>query len=86
MEAKFKLGDKVVWTSSNTRKVGEVTAVVPAGILPREVGKPKAGGGGWARDHETYVIRGRKLDGKNEPYGPKADYWPFVSLLRLVEE
>lgn len=78
---KFQIGDQVVWVSSNTKKIGEVTAIVPAGKLPREVGKPKAGGGGMHRDHESYVVRGKKLNSKNAPYGHFADYWPFVSLL-----
>ena len=81
---KFEVGMNVTWISSNTRKRGVITDVVPAGRTPREIGKPKAGGGGMYRDHETYVVRGRKLTSRGEEYGPKADYWPLVSLLETI--
>ena len=77
---KFNVGDKTQWVSSGVRKIGEVIAVVPAGKTPSDIGYPKAGGGGIARDHETYVIKGIKVDSKG-PYGSRALYWPFVSLL-----
>lgn len=77
---KFSVGDKVEWVSSGVKKIGEIIAVVPAGKTPVEIGYPKAGGGGVARDHETYVAKGVKHDSKGA-YGSKALYWPFVSLL-----
>lgn len=84
----YQVNDIVRWTSSNTDKQGTIVAVVPAGRKPADVGFPKAGGGGLQRDHETYVIRGKKLqrtvDGA-APYGSAALYWPHVSLLKLVE-
>lgn len=83
MNAKFEVGQKVKWISSNVRKTGEITAVVPAGKVPSEIGKPKAGGGGLPRDHESYVVHGQKQDNRG-PYGSKAEYWPFVSLLELA--
>ncbi|MQB09564.1 hypothetical protein DXT96_06805 [Agrobacterium sp. ICMP 6402] len=61
---KFSVGDKVEWVSSGVKKIGEIIAVVPAGKTPAEIGYPKAGGGGEARDHETYVARGVKQDSK----------------------
>lgn len=82
----MKIGTKVEWTSSNTKKIGEVTAIVPAGKTPAEIGKPKAGGGGDPRKFESYVVRGRKVDSKGVPFGPKADYWPLVSLLTFLSE
>ena len=83
---KFEVGTEVTWISSNTRKRGVITAIVPAGKTPADVGASRAGGGGGSRDHETYVVRGQKLNHKGEPYGPKADYWPLVSLLETVGE
>lgn len=78
--ADFQIGDKVNWTSSNVLKVGEVAAIVPAGKRPGDVGHPKAGGGGNARDHQTYVVRGQTVhNGVVQP--TKAWYWPRVSLL-----
>ncbi|WP_223566896.1 hypothetical protein [Agrobacterium tumefaciens] len=77
---KFKVGDKVEWISSGVKKVGVIVGVVPAGKTPAEIGYPKAGGGGDPRDHETYVAKGIKIDSKG-PYGSRALYWPFVSLL-----
>lgn len=76
----FEVGDKVTWISSNTQKVGEVIAVVPAGKTPAEIGHPKAGGGGIQRDHETYVIRGQQI-WKGQVQPRKALYWPYVSLI-----
>lgn len=80
----FTVGQKVEWTSSGTRKVGEVTHVLQAGHVPADAGKPKAGGGGYARDHESYIVRGRKQIG-GKPYGSAADYWPVVSLLQPIK-
>ena len=77
------VGQKVKWTSSNTEKVGEVVAIVPAGKTPRDVGHPKAGGGGMARDHESYVIRGQQI-WRGELQARKAWYWPVVSLIRTA--
>lgn len=83
-QLKLSVGAKVRWTSSNTRKVGVVTHVVPARQLPRDVGVALDGTGS-PRDHETYVVRGQKLSWKagNSPFGPTANYWPRVSLLEL---
>lgn len=75
-------GAVVRWISSNIYKQGVVEAVVPAGRTPADVGFPKAGGGGLARDHKSYIVRGRKFAGGKE-YGSKALYWPHVSLLEL---
>ena len=80
----MKVGDKVRWISSNTRKSGTIEAIVPEGSTPSDVGFPKAGGGGMSRGHESYVVRGRKLDSRGNEYGPAALYWPFVSLLEPV--
>jgi len=81
----FKVGDKVRWTSSNTLKTGKVTHVVPAGKKPSLFGVFDAGGGGLPRDHETYIIRGKKQNSRGESYGSAANYWPLVSLLERVE-
>lgn len=82
----FKVGDKVRWISSNTRKVGEIIAIVPKGKMPREIGYPKAGGGGWGRDHESYVVQGAAVPSRHQAKAPrKAHYWPVVSLLEADE-
>jgi hypothetical protein len=77
----YKIGDRLRWTSSNAPKTGEVVAIVPAGKRPKDVGHPNAGGGGFARDHESYILRGAP------DYAPKrrSTYWPVVSLLKPVE-
>lgn len=80
---KFAVGDRVEWTTSNTRKIGEIVAVVPEGMLPVEVGFPKAGGGGMSRGHESYVVKGRKTYTRsNYFYGSAATYWPPVSTIK----
>lgn len=81
----FAVGDKVEWTSSNTRKVGEIVAVVPAGKIPSDVGFPKAGGGGIGRKQVSYIARGRKRTYRDEPYGSNAVYWPMTSLLKPLD-
>lgn len=84
----YQVNDVVRWNSSNTDKQGTVVAIVPAGQKPSDVGFPKAGGGGLPRDHETYVVKGKKLQHNTVgtiPYGSAAFYWPHVSLLSLVE-
>ncbi|KQM88620.1 hypothetical protein ASE67_02450 [Sphingomonas sp. Leaf23] len=82
MMTKFAVGDPVEWTTSNTRKIGEIVAVVPGGQKPAQVGFPKAGGGGLGRDHESYVVMGRKTDSRGAYYGSAAVYWPPVSTIK----
>lgn len=84
--SKFKIGDKVRWISSNTYKQGIVEVVLPPRRTPLDVGYPKAGGGGLSRDHETYIVRGRKITNRGDEYGSKALYWPRVSLLEKLED
>lgn len=81
---KFEIGQNVEWVSSNVKKVGEIIAVVPAGKRPRDVGHPKAGGGGDARNHDSYVIRGQQVwKGVIQP--AKYWYWPVVSLIKPID-
>lgn len=77
--AKFKEGEAVRWTSSNTHKEGVVVGIVPAGRLPRDVGFRRIGDTSLSRDHESYVIRGAYKGGRQQLY------WPHVSLLRAAE-
>lgn len=87
------VGDQVTWSSQaggNTKtKTGRVVALIPPG---RESGKSarafidakvskrthrSAFGGGWDRDHESYIVE--VVVG-----GPRAKpvlYWPIVSKL-----
>ena len=76
----FAVGDTVTWISSGTWKRGVITDIVPAGKTPADIGRPKAGGGGGRRKHDSYVIHGRKVYGGIE-CGSKAYYWPVVSLI-----
>lgn len=85
-ESKFKVGDKVEWTSSNVKKIGEIIAVVPADKTPVEVGYRKAGGGGLPRGHETYVIEGHRVNERGVKYGYRSLFWPVVRLLSHHEQ
>lgn len=84
--AKFKIGDKVCWTSSCKDKSGEIIAIVPAGSRSGAYGyNPK--GALWSReldrDHESYIIGVRKKSNPSEFYS--TNFWPVVSLLRKRE-
>lgn len=68
-DGKFKVGDRVTWISSNLRKEGIVTSIVP----PRT--RPGVKGAGMSRDHESYIVRGGERGGR------QAFFWPRVSLL-----
>lgn len=87
----FIVGDRVVWFSSGTKKMGTVVLVVDKGSCPSytfdKSGLEKEGfrfttyGGGCARDHRTYLVALDKL-----PNGTTQKvYWPFVGLLKKVE-
>lgn len=82
---RFKLGDRVSWTSSSNggtkTKVGRVVEVVPCmyGISTahREFGLRQEA---LPRDHESYVVHvsaGPKAKGKR--------YWPRVAALVKVQ-
>ena len=85
---RFKLGDKVTWTSQaggNTRtKFGEVVEVVPIGGYPdRTLFKTLYRGGevGHSRSHETYCVKA-KVEGSTRS---AKIYWPLVTKLHLVK-
>lgn len=80
----FKIGQTVTWTSSNTRKRGVITHVVPAGKLPPEVGA-KLKDYGSPRQVESYVVRGNHLNRNGLALKPSATYWPLTSLLKAAE-
>lgn len=93
---KFKLGDKVKWSSqaggSWSHKVGTVVAVVPSGWLPGREEWPSLHTGpgiGGSRDHESYIVsvpapsKVRGTGPKRRPAKPKI-YWPRVSKLEAV--
>lgn len=75
----FKLGDRVTWTSQasgrETRKTGEVVAVIPAGKKPGEIFERMNTKrfDGAARDHESYGV---EVDGEI--------YWPVVAKLKAA--
>ncbi len=73
---KLTVGQRVRWTSSNTRKSGIVEGVIPPRKSPHEMGFLRVDGGSNRRDHESYVITGSP-----EGSAKKAVYWPLVSLL-----
>lgn len=95
MSKVFKLGQTVKWSSSAgghvREKQGEVVAVFRPGIYPtahrleRDYPDCSAGstlGGGYGRDHESYLI---KVPGPTPKSKPRL-YWPRVSALELVAE
>ena len=73
---KFSVGDEVYWTSSNTKKTGVVLGIVPARITTNKMGFKIDGGFGLYREHESYVVKGGRVGGKQTTV-----YWPLVSLL-----
>lgn len=75
MSEKFSVGQPVRWTSSNTDKTGRVAGIVPAGMIPADVGYQIVGCGS-PRDHESYVMIGFPDRGR------QTNYWPVVSMLR----
>jgi hypothetical protein len=90
MTSRFKVGDKVAWTSQakgvKTEKHGEIVAVVPAcwsinGIhreIVKATGASSTWGGGMPRDHESYLVLVRQGGARK----PKL-YHPRVSALEL---
>lgn len=73
---KFNLNDEVRWTSQSAgytvEKTGTITEVVPANTPPGvKLYKP-----GTTRDHESYIVRARK------PNGRIGTYWPRVKHLK----
>jgi len=88
MTVKFKIGDHVQWISSNSEKRGEVVAAIPAGKFPQNFGF-KVGDSACARDHESYVVRGRqtwKNVVKERQWSSAKDYWPRVIHLWLLDK
>jgi hypothetical protein len=74
-EKQLKRGDIVTWTSqaagASKAKTGEIVEVVAAGA------RPPGKGWGWARDHESYLVR--------VPVGKRTRlYWPRASRLELA--
>ncbi|RQS39757.1 hypothetical protein [Burkholderia sp. Bp8990] len=81
---KFKVGQRVEWTSSNKTKVGEIVAVVPAGADLHNHAYPAFQYGyGMPREHESYIVRTYANEAKQT--GQK-HYWPVVSLLKIVSK
>jgi len=80
----FKVGDKVIWTSSaagyTRTKMGNVVAVLPPGGHPTALVMEVAPftiprGAGTARGHESYLV---SVAGRRELY------WPVASLLQAM--
>ena len=80
---KFKVGEEVAWDSQaggySSLKLGEVIEVVPPGTDP-----PGIKGAGMRRDHESYVIKARVIDGSDAQRKRTKKYWPRVPGLRLA--
>lgn len=79
------MGDRVRWTSSNQRKIGEIVGIVPAGSTPSREGI-KMPSEGMSRKDVSYVVRGCKVDGKGNPVGRPSVFWPLTSLLTRIED
>lgn len=82
--AQFEVGQSVTWTSSNTRKRGVISHIVPVGKVPPEVGV-RMKEYGSPRDHISYIVRGNKLNVNGLAMKPAATYWPLTSLLKPAE-
>lgn len=76
----FETGQRVFWTSSNTRKSGTIVGIIPARSKPHDLGFKRIDGGGNWRDHVSYVVEGGPLNSKKT-----AQYWPIVSLLHPAD-
>ena len=83
VQPKFKLGDRVVWTSQAggyiREKSGEIIEVVP----PKEMPKTKVKDPGIWRSHESYVVRASYQN----RHGRKrtTNYWPRVQQLSIPD-
>lgn len=85
MSAKYKIGDKVKWTSQVAgwplSKAGVIVEIVASGALPST--EIKHGTGGCGRKHESYVVSVTAV-GKGPRFvrRPPRAYWPIASKLR----
>ena len=81
---KFKIGQKVTWTSSSngstTAKVGTIEIVVAAEKYPTEAQRKEAGAYGYVRNHESYMVR---VPGKTDRSKGKL-YWPIANKLQSI--
>lgn len=86
---RFVVGAMVKWVSQAQgvakEKIGLVVEVVAAGGRPNRVAFPDLhkGGCGFARDHESYVVR---VDVGKTPGRSMRHYWPRVSALESVQD
>lgn len=90
----FKVGDTVKWTSSSAgstkTKRGEIVLVVAPGsasgrkalqyIADRRATHRSAFGGGWERDHVSYLVCVPGATPKSKPIL----YWPRAAALKRV--
>lgn len=81
VKSKFRVGDRVIWTSQSqgftTTKTGIIVAVVPGGVDPIKVvpaGMKIMPLHGVARNYESYLV---------QVGGSKTLYWPLVKNLKL---
>ncbi len=86
----LKVGDNVQWTSQSAgtvlTKIGKVIEVVPMGRAVdfstaqryANVGCRLVNGGGYPRNHESYLVKVEQ--GKRKPLV----YWPRVSALEKL--
>ena len=81
VKSKFRVGDRVIWTSQSQgftkTKTGIIVAVVPGGVDPIKVvpaGMKIMPLHGFARNYESYLV---------QVAGSKTLYWPLVNNLKL---
>lgn len=74
----FGSGERVTWTSQaggrETKKTGEIVAVVPVGKTPGSIDRERFKKFTTARQHESYIV---DVDGEL--------YWPVVSRLKAAK-
>ena len=80
----MKKNDIVEWRSQaagiHRTKRGEIIEVVPAHHRPVN----RRSSWGFARVHESYVVRATVVDGSEAQKKRKALYWPQVTHLKMV--
>lgn len=88
MKQKFNIGDKVTWVSQAggfyKQKTGIVSHIIPANRSFRDIIKKEVErnfisnyGGGFKRDHESYVVLIPATGKRGKPHL----YWPKASVL-----
>lgn len=87
MPKAFKVGDKVTWVSSYTKKLGTIIVALAPMQDPLKALEPLQQqafqyGGGQPRREESYLVHVPTASGR----GQGRIYWPRTSLMNLASE